>query len=200
MEVRILHVSDIHCDTHRLVKVLEQEVYDFVVATGDFECVDTAEALLDKAKAPLYAVTGNMDDPSVARVLRDAGVLLDGRIATARGLTLAGVGGLDAAGSLTALKRKLGDTGGVDLLLSHHPPRGVLDKTFIGLRIGLREIRSLVAELRPRAHLFGHVHESRGMLELDGTLFVNAGPLMRGYYAVVVVEDGSWRAKLLHTH
>jgi len=198
--VRVLHVTDVHCDTVRLAKVLDQEVYDLVVATGDFECVDTAEALIARAKSPIVAISGNMDDPSIARVLRDAGALLDGRIAEVKGLRVAGVGGLDTAGSLSALRSKLGDNTRVDILLSHHPPRGVLDRTFIGIRIGLKEILELVNELKPDVHLFGHVHESRGAERRGETLFVNAGPLKRGYYAVLERKEGSWDVRLLHTH
>ncbi len=198
--MRVLHVTDVHCDTVRLAKVLDQEVYDLVVATGDFECVDTAEALIARAKSPIVAISGNMDDPSIARVLRDAGALLDGRIAEVKGLRVAGVGGLDTAGSLSALRSKLGDNTRVDILLSHHPPRGVLDRTFIGIRIGLKEILELVNELKPDVHLFGHVHESRGAERRGETLFVNAGPLKRGYYAVLERKEGSWDVRLLHTH
>ncbi|MFZ8793289.1 MAG: hypothetical protein ACO2O2_05320, partial [Acidilobaceae archaeon] len=45
--LRVLHVSDIHCATDRLVRVLRGEEYDVVIASGDFECVDTAEALVN---------------------------------------------------------------------------------------------------------------------------------------------------------
>ena len=186
--MRILHVSDVHCATQRLTRVLAEESYDLVAATGDLECVDTAKTLVEEARGRVIAVTGNMDNASVARILRDSGALLDGRLADVEGLGIvAGVGGLDPAGSLDMLERSLRglDSSGVEVLLSHHPPRGVLDRTFIGIRIGLRELSRLVERLRPRLHLFGHVHEARGVEERGGTLFVNAGPLKRGYYAII---------------
>lgn len=185
---RILHVSDVHCATERLVWVLEAESYDVVVASGDLECVDTAEALLDHAKAPVVAVTGNIDTAAVARRLREAGVLIDGKMAEAVGLSFAGVGGMDAVGSLRALLARVEPGKRVDVLVSHHPPRGVLDRTIFMVRAGLRELWEAIERLRPRAHLFGHIHEAAGHEVRDGILFVNAGPLSRGRYAMVDLD------------
>jgi len=193
---RILHVSDIHCANDRLESLLSQASgYDVIVASGDFECVDTARLLLELAAAPVVAVTGNLDNAAVARVLRDAGVLLDGRLASVGGLAFAGVGGLDAHGSMEALLRRASEEGvsRVDVLVTHHPPRGVLDRTFIGVRAGLRELWSVIERLRPSVHLFGHIHEAGGVHSENGTVFVNPGPLKRGWYAVV--EGPPWRAE-----
>ena len=193
--VIILHVSDMHCASHKVAELLERETYDLVLATGDFECVDTAEAVLARSHAPVYAVTGNMDDPSIARVLRDAGALLDGRTATVMGLRIGGVGGLDPASSIASLERRL-DGEGLDILISHHPPKGVLDRTFIGVRIGLKELWPIIEKARPGLHAFGHVHEARGVEERGGTVFVNAGPLSRGNYAVITRQGRGWKADL----
>ncbi len=194
--VRVLHVSDIHCDSNRLIRVLESEDYDIVAATGDFECVETVEALVKYASKPLLAVTGNIDNAATARVLRDAGVLLDGRIRVVDDLVFAGVGGLDLKSSIESLRERLAksDVGRVDFLLSHHPPKGILDRVFIGLHIGSRDVLELAESLRPKAHLFGHVHEARGSIVRNGILFVNAGPLKRGYYAVVECTSGGCSA------
>ena len=181
----ILHVSDVHCETGRLKSVLARVSYDAVVATGDFECVDAAEALL-RANGPVAAVTGNMDHAGVRRVLADAGVLLDGRVATLAGLRVAGVGGLTPSEDAARVSR-LG-AGSVDILATHHPPKGVLDEPTPGIHIGLVEVRRLVEALRPRAHLFGHAHEARGCLRQGGTTYVNPGPLMHGNYAILRVS------------
>ncbi len=187
--LRILHISDIHCSTRRALKVLDKEKYDLVVLSGDVECVDTAEEIV--ARAPLLvAVTGNMDDAAVAKYLRDKGVLLDGRVRRIDEPMFAGLGGLDFASSLSNLRRLLErEPVDIDILVSHHPPKGILDRTFIGLRIGLKELRKLVEDLKPKAHLFGHIHEARGVEVRNGIVFVNAGPLKKGYYAIVECND-----------
>ena len=181
--MRILHVTDVHCASEALRRVLEREEYDVVAATGDFECESAARVLAESGVRAL-AVTGNLDHPGVARILRDAGILVDGEVVEVGGVTFAGVGGLDVRGSLEKLGRKLPGRR-VDVLLTHHPPKGAVDRSFIGVRIGLVEVRELVETLRPALHLCGHVHESRGVERVGETVVVNAGPLKSGYYAVV---------------
>lgn len=187
--LRILHVSDVHCATDKLVRVLRGEEYDLVIASGDFECVDTAEALAN-AGSDVFAITGNMDNPAVYRKLSSMGVLLDGRIAVFDVLYIAGVGGLDFKGSVAKLKRELGEIKArISILVTHHPPKGILDEPREGLHIGLNEVLNLVERLKPRLHLFGHVHERPGYVAKGGTLHVNAGPLVNGYYAIIETRD-----------
>jgi len=64
--------------------------------------------------------------------------------------------------------------GDTDVLLTHGPPHGVLDKTWDGLDVGCEALSAAVARVRPRLHVFGHIHEGYGRLERDGTVFVNA--------------------------
>jgi Icc-related predicted phosphoesterase len=195
--LRVLHVSDVHCATDKLVRVLRDEEYDVVIASGDFECVDTAEALAN-ASSDVFAVTGNMDNAAVYRKLSSMGVLLDGRVAVFEELYIAGVGGLDFKGSLARLQRELGELKArVAILVTHHPPRGILDEPREGLHIGLSEISNLVERLRPRLHLFGHVHERPGYLAKGETLYVNAGPLKRGYYALIETQGMTVKIKQL---
>ena len=54
-----------------------------------------------------------------------------------------------------------------DILVSHEPPKGVLDMTYHGFSAGSSYLRELVehAEHKPRLWLCGHIHESRGVLE-----------------------------------
>jgi Icc-related predicted phosphoesterase len=193
--MRILHVSDAHCDTGALKRILAGESYDLAVATGDFECLETVEAFLSSAAGRALAVTGNMDHPAVFRRLMEAGALLDGRLESVGGLVFAGVGGLDPATSIRTLRGRLGGSR-VDVLLSHHPPMGVLDLTVVGVRAGLDSVRRLVEELRPALHMFGHIHESPGYESQGGTLFVNPGPAYEGRYAVVEVSRGRAEARL----
>lgn len=186
--LKILHVSDVHCATLNLKEVLSRESYDIVMATGDLECVDTAEALTE-AGAEVYAITGNVDNAAVYRKLKALGILLDGRIAIHEGLAIGGLGGLDVKSSLTRLERELKDVGRVDILLSHHPPKGILDEVYPGKHVGLSEVRALSDSLKPRLHLFGHIHESRGHLRQGSTVYVNAGPLIEGFYALITYDE-----------
>jgi predicted phosphohydrolase len=78
-----------------------------------------------------------------------------------------------------------------DVLLTHGPPHGILDRTVAGEPVGCEELTLALARVRPRLHVFGHIHEAYGRLERDGTLFVNASNLdvhYRPVQAPVVIE------------
>ncbi|CCA76331.1 hypothetical protein PIIN_10326 [Serendipita indica DSM 11827] len=46
--------------------------------------------------------------------------------------------------------------------LTHGPPSGILDETTPGARVGCRELWKKVQSVRPKIHVFGHIHEARG--------------------------------------
>lgn len=73
----------------------------------------------------------------------------------------------------------------VDVLITHGPPAGVLDRTSRGMRVGDHELLEAVDRIRPRVHCFGHIHESYGTTERNGTLFCNAA-VFNGHHAIVV--------------
>jgi Icc-related predicted phosphoesterase len=184
MQLRMLHLTDIHCATNNLKRALSREEYDFVVCSGDFECVDTAEVFVEEA-GEAVAVTGNMDSESIRDVLKRAGILIDGAVRECKGLRFAGVGGLTPWIDIQRLKES---NSVADVLVSHHPPYGHLDESLFGGHGGLKELLELYNVLRPRLHLFGHIHEARGYEEVSGITLVNAGPLAQGYYALITIE------------
>jgi Icc-related predicted phosphoesterase len=51
---------------------------------------------------------------------------------------------------------------GLDILVTHGPPYGVLDWTLRGDAIGSIALREAVARTKPRHHVFGHIHEAYG--------------------------------------
>lgn len=70
---------------------------------------------------------------------------------------------------------------GLDILLTHGPPHGILDRTDHGTNVGCEDLAEIVALRRPRLHVFGHIHEAAGCVERGGTTYVNACSLDRGY-------------------
>jgi Icc-related predicted phosphoesterase len=75
----------------------------------------------------------------------------------------------------------------VDVLITHGPPEGILDTTNRGGVVGCRDLLDRVRVVRPRLHVFGHIHEAAGRADIDGTIFVNASTQM-GYGTGVIVE------------
>ncbi|PLB48730.1 putative metallophosphoesterase domain-containing protein [Aspergillus steynii IBT 23096] len=51
---------------------------------------------------------------------------------------------------------------GVDIAITHGPPRGIFDYTHTGQRAGSTELFEAVARARPRMHCFGHIHGGWG--------------------------------------
>ncbi len=72
------------------------------------------------------------------------------------------------------------------ILITHGPPRNILDKTASGLRVGSESVHKLVKEKLPMLHIFGHIHEAFGKTAIDNITFYNAASLwddwlLRGY-------------------
>ena len=63
---------------------------------------------------------------------------------------------------------------GIDVLVTHGPPRGILDRTARGEDVGDDDLLAAVLRVRPRLHVFGHIHEARGAVQRHGISFVNA--------------------------
>ena len=71
---------------------------------------------------------------------------------------------------------------GLDFLITHGPPNGILDRCEDGYRAGCEQLLNVVKSMKPRYHVFGHIHEDGGKQELhDETLFINASVLDLSY-------------------
>jgi Icc-related predicted phosphoesterase len=65
-----------------------------------------------------------------------------------------------------------------DVLVTHGPPFGMLDSPpDAEFHSGCRELLKAVVRVRPKLHVFGHVHGAHGILQTDKTTFVNAALL-----------------------
>ncbi|KAL8869514.1 MAG: hypothetical protein Q9198_007863 [Flavoplaca austrocitrina] len=54
------------------------------------------------------------------------------------------------------------DSPKIDILLTHGPPAGILDRTSRGDDVGCEHLLRAVRRCRPRLHCFGHIHEGWG--------------------------------------
>ena len=189
--MRILAVSDVEDDEllERLGQRESHRRYDLVISCGDLgmsylDCVATL------ANAPLLYVRGNhdvdyQDDPHLG------GTDLDGRVERIGGLRIAGLeGSLDyrrgivgySQGEMRHKAVGLGLraylTGGVDILVTHTPPRGHGDLPDYPHQ-GFDAFNGLLDWLHPQVLVHGHVHTDYGMVERErmhpsGTRLVNA--------------------------
>lgn len=72
-------------------------------------------------------------------------------------------------------------TKGLDILITHGPPFGILDDTFQGIRVGCEELYKKVVEVKPKYHVFGHIHYGYGTRQFNDTFFINASSLGENY-------------------
>lgn len=67
--------------------------------------------------------------------------------------------------------------GGLDLLITHGPPYGILDESAYDFKIkniGSKVLLDHVKRAKPRVHVFGHAHGNPGQKQIGDTLFINA--------------------------
>ena len=73
------------------------------------------------------------------------------------------------------------------VLISHVPPRGVRDRSFIGLRGGSRSVKAFL-EMHPVSLcLCGHIHEASGIERFQNTIVANSGSFKKGRYVSVEI-------------
>ncbi len=73
------------------------------------------------------------------------------------------------------------------VLITHGPPAGILDRTFDDRDVGCEDLLQRVQQIRPRLHIFGHIHEAAGRRQIGETTFVNAA--IEGGHGRPVVFD-----------
>lgn len=208
MKKKFLFMSDTH-GKHRLLtshyQSLVFDYYDYIVHAGDISNIGRKEEVEDfllwfnsfNAKEKIF-IAGNHDflfekDNDLARSLIPSGVtyLQDS------GVTL---GGVKFWGSPQtprffdwAFNRDRGDDirkfwgmipHDTDVLITHGPPFGVLDYVERSRKnAGCEELAHFVGNVvKPKVHVFGHIHEGRGMVEVEGgATFINASVLDDDY-------------------
>jgi Icc-related predicted phosphoesterase len=92
-----------------------------------------------------------------------------------------------------------------EFLITHGPPQGILDMTTYANGdpregVGCEDLIDMIEESEIKLHVFGHIHEARGVLYKKKCTYVNAAFLDRMYYPQAkrpiratreVVQDGS---------
>ena len=69
-----------------------------------------------------------------------------------------------------------------DVIVTHGPSAGKLDfTTYDKLYVGCENLRYKIKALKPKLHIFGHIHEGYGMDYDDDTTYYNASICTLGY-------------------
>jgi Icc-related predicted phosphoesterase len=228
--LRALVTTDLH-SSDRAARAVEQGLsrgdVDCHLCLGDiitFRPMEYLEELFASPPVPTYTVPGNTDSDEARSRLEELGLDIHFRQVRVGEVTVAGAGGCTPPPFRTAFvvdeeeyaTRLPAVLEGAQVLASHGPPRGILDRSlFGGMRVGSRAMRSAIAEARPRVVLTGHIHEARGAVLLDWakgeevardgealgtddqgtTLFFNPGPAKDGYLGLLDVDGDVVRVR-----
>jgi Icc-related predicted phosphoesterase len=72
---------------------------------------------------------------------------------------------------------------GIDVLITHTAPRGILDRNRDGTSLGCCDLLDRLPAIRPRVHVFGHNHASASAVRIGATLHINAS-MVNSRYAI----------------
>lgn len=192
--MKLLLFNDLHNNFSGAAKLVELSLkVDVVVGAGDF-CVarrrlDEIIAALSAIRKPAVLVPGNAESHEeltrACHLWPDAHVLHGSR-QTLDDVTFYGIGGgipITPFGAWSYdfseddAKALLQDCPFGGVLISHSPPRGVLDRSSDGRSLGSEAVRETIGIKKPKLVVCGHIHGSAGQkARLGETTVINAGP------------------------
>jgi Icc-related predicted phosphoesterase len=73
-----------------------------------------------------------------------------------------------------------------NIVVTHAPPKGILDMNLQSNHTGDELLLDRIKVVKPKYHIFGHIHEAAGIVEIDDTYFINSAICDRSYKPVRV--------------
>lgn len=191
--MKIIHISDTHGKHRELGAMPDGDVLvhsgDFSFAGSDNEALDFLNWFCDQPHKHKIFVAGNHDVamwdanieglPSNVHFLSDSGVRIEGKLFYGAPMQM-GV----KNGKLSVVENYDLIPKGVDVLITHQPPMGILDLDSAGRHFGSTKLLEKVTELKPKLHLFGHVHNAYGTKVWKNIAFVN-GSVVNDHYSLM---------------
>ena len=164
--------------------------YDLILSAGDLK-PSYLTFLVTMANRPLLYVHGNHDE--IYESIPPEGCdCVDDKLVNVKGLRILGLGGCplyngrgfqytekEMQKRIRRLRRKIKKAGGVDIILTHAPPRGIGDGEDLAHR-GFECFVDLIHEYHPAYFVHGHQHLnyktfSQRVIQYGDTSVINAG-------------------------
>lgn len=194
--MKLLLLSDIHSNVRNLEEILKKEDFELLLIAGDLthfrkQDVIVIDEVVSKYAQECYAVHGNCDHAEILSYELNGINFIHSRSLNFDELTLHGIGGSLKTPFGTPSEYSEDDYEEIlknfnfsdfNVLVSHCPARGILDRTNYGENIGSETIRRYIKNFQ--IVISGHVHESFGVAK-DERIAVNPGPVNWGRYAVL---------------
>jgi len=192
--MKLLLCSDLHASRESCNKIVKLSAKaDLVIVAGDIGHLRTRLAetitLLKNIKVKTLLVPGNSESYSELKeacipwqnafVLHGHGLKLDGIdfYGIGGGIPLTPFGSWSWDFSEDEARTLLKECPEKAVLISHSPPKGILDISSSGQSLGSIAVREYIDKKRPPLVVCGHIHESSGNIShyRDSTI-INAGP------------------------
>lgn len=194
----VLLLADLHGQFGKIDSFLELNP-EAVFIAGDITNmgpVDAVDDVLARIDVPCFAVPGNCDPREILETLEHSdAVCMHGHRMNLGKMTIVGIGGSNPTPFNTPFEmtdKQIDDvlTGAMkkmekathNILLTHAPPFETLDKAN-GEHVGSHSIRNHMKAFD--IVCCAHLHDQRGMVEVDGVKVINPGPAMDGYCAML---------------
>ena len=194
----VLLIADLHGQFGKIDSFLDLNP-EAVFIAGDITNmgpVDSVDEVLSRIDVPCFAVPGNCDPREIIDTIEHSDtVCLHGNQINLGKMTIVGVGGSNPTpfgtpfeltdkqiddllhGAISKMEKTVHN-----VLLTHAPPFEVLD-TIKGEHVGSQSIRRHMKEFD--LVCCAHIHEQRGVMDVDGVKIVNPGAAMDGYCAML---------------
>lgn len=207
--MKIFAIADIHGDSRFIensAKLISDA--DVVVIAGDITKTGKAEkaekiiGIIEQYNASILAVHGNWDRVDVLDFLEEKGYSLH-----AFGKVVNDVGFFGVGGSIETMMKTETEYNEEEIyeflkygynsvkhckkivLVTHNPPKGVKDKTYLKLKGGSSSIRDFINEMNVDVCICGHIHEAWGTETYGNCAVLNTGSFKKGRYGVITIND-----------
>ncbi len=180
-------------DTHGLHEDLPEMDGDLLIHCGDFEHTADLDSWFDCLDFDhVVAIGGNHDHDAAEKYFEELPVFFNAHFLVDETIEIAGlkiygspwINELEGAAfsldhdEIEAKWDIIPDD--TDILITHVPPFGILDRARNGENWGCSLLANRVADMNLRFHCFGHVHFSYGVEDRLGVTYVNAASISGG--------------------
>ncbi|MDO9522614.1 MAG: metallophosphoesterase [Methanocorpusculum sp.] len=209
----IVFITDIHGKFDIVYEIFNRESPDYVLIGGDVtdlgETLDGVIPFMEDIPAPTFVIPGNCDSRDILPVLEASDAIPIHRKSIDLGMiTISGIGGSNATPFSTPFEHSEEDLEAItkevvaktgknrwNILVTHAPPFGALDEVAPDVHVGAFPIAKIVKEFD--IICCGHIHEQRGICELERRICVNPGPAYAGNYAVITLDEDEDEPKIV---
>ena len=209
--MRFLVITDLH-QKRSMVSRINQSYRDngcnALLFLGDATDLGTAEdavEVMSMLEGNVYAIPGNCDPRDTPERISSVVKDVHGKRFSVGDIEFAALGGSNITifntpfeyeeEEISELLEPISFKGMV--LMTHAPPYGILDEIPSGINVGSRAILRIVEKYRPVAAVSGHIHEAIGIVNKNGTLFMNPGPAREGRAGILEIGPEGASAELI---